>query len=282
MSENYSAILRKPWTFQLNWQSISIASILSLLLVSVVFNKNAYINSQRELFILLNNMSQTLPDGFWNNVTQMGDALVLIPFMSIICVLNTRFFAAMFGAIPLSSILTHLGKNVFSIPRPAAIIDSEKITIIGEVLKSSTSFPSGHTITIFTAASSIYFVLIRSQYLRSDMKLAFTLILFVFASLIAISRVAVGAHWPGDIVFGAVIGVISGASGEYLSRRYLSWWNWINTHKRYLGYLILGFSLLLTLSFVFGKVPGALTVCVAILISSIVGSYFSLRALIKT
>jgi len=42
----------------------------------------------------------------------------------------------------------------------------------------------------------------------------------VLAVLVAISRVAVGAHWPLDVVAGAVLGWLAGLSGAVIAHRY--------------------------------------------------------------
>lgn len=60
------------------------------------------------------------------------------------------------------------------------------------------SFPSGHTITAFACAMAVGFFLPRWR-----------LPLFALAVLIGASRVVVGAHYPSDVVAGAVIGCVS-------------------------------------------------------------------------
>jgi len=61
------------------------------------------------------------------------------------------------------------------------------------------SFPSGHAAFFFGLSTVIY----------SYNKKAGT-IAFIASSLISISRVFVGVHWPLDIVAGAAVGIISG------------------------------------------------------------------------
>lgn len=58
------------------------------------------------------------------------------------------------------------------------------------------SFPSGHTITAFAMAWTLGLFLP-----------AWRIPLFGMAILIAISRVVVGAHYPGDVLAGAVVGM---------------------------------------------------------------------------
>lgn len=66
------------------------------------------------------------------------------------------------------------------------------------------SFPSGHTITAFAGAAALGFFIPRWRPA-----------LYGAAAMIAISRVALGAHYPSDVVGGAVIGWLS----AHLARR---------------------------------------------------------------
>jgi NhaP-type Na+/H+ or K+/H+ antiporter len=94
------------------------------------------------------------------------------------------------------------------VPRPAAVL-GDTINVIGQRLNKG-SFPSGHTATAFTL------VAVLGAYLRSDRQLAGML---VAAALIGLSRVAVGAHWPLDVLGGALMGWCSGFAGVWLLQR---------------------------------------------------------------
>jgi len=66
------------------------------------------------------------------------------------------------------------------------------------VVQDLTSFPSTHTIFVFAISISLW--------LSSLRKIAWPLL--ALAILIGLSRVAVGVHYPFDIIGGAIIGVI--------------------------------------------------------------------------
>lgn len=72
------------------------------------------------------------------------------------------------------------------------------------------SFPSGHATVFFALATTLY------QYHK-----VVGICFFVFAILIALSRVVSGIHFPGDIVVGAIIGIIIGRSVFVMARRIL-------------------------------------------------------------
>ncbi|ACS81339.1 phosphatase PAP2 family protein [Maridesulfovibrio salexigens] len=57
------------------------------------------------------------------------------------------------------------------------------------------SFPSGHTLRIFSLTTAIALLLPRKKYIP-----------IILAVLIGISRVVVGKHYPSDVIFGCFIG----------------------------------------------------------------------------
>lgn len=191
-------------------------------------NQELYTTSQINLFLTLNKSLSVTPD-FWLNITELGDVAVLLPILSIFILKNIRVWAAIFGSIPLGLVLTHGNKALFEMPRPAAIIDVEQFEVVGRTLTGHTSLPSGHTITIFavmTAVLGVLFLYRKTQYLFS-----WSIFIILFTSLVAISRIAVGAHWPVDVLTGAVLGIVTGISGVYLTYKYSAWWKWMGNTK---------------------------------------------------
>lgn len=208
--------------------------LLFLFLVVVGFgfygiNKEYYTSSQIALFLEINRTLSGL-EIFWLNVTALGDALLLFPLLSFLIFKNTQAWAAFFGAIPLSVVLSRAGKAFFSIPRPAAIIEPDQFTIIGEVLKGATSLPSGHTISIFAAVSAILYIFFYGDKKVKHLRVWSVGLIFL-GSVVAISRVAVGAHWPFDLLLGAVFGFFGGLSGATLTLKYSTWWRWMTKPK---------------------------------------------------
>jgi membrane-associated phospholipid phosphatase len=70
------------------------------------------------------------------------------------------------------------------------------------------SFPSGHTATSFACATVLASFVPRAAPL-----------LYVLALAIGFSRIYVGAHWPLDVVVGAVLGSALGVALMALARR---------------------------------------------------------------
>ena len=76
---------------------------------------------------------------------------------------------------------------------PTVILDPEPLMEV----PTTSSFPSGHTSSSFACA----FVL-------SRLAPRLTVPLFVLATLIGVSRIYVGVHYPLDVLAGAVLGIL--------------------------------------------------------------------------
>jgi Membrane-associated phospholipid phosphatase len=71
------------------------------------------------------------------------------------------------------------------------------------------SFPSGHAADVWTGATILFVV-------AKQISVKFSLI--VVAILVSLSRVALGAHYPIDILVGSLIGVLIGSLCLIVSR----------------------------------------------------------------
>jgi phosphatidylglycerophosphatase B len=69
------------------------------------------------------------------------------------------------------------------------------------------SFPSGHSFNAFLLATVLAFSILRSRKLHLN---KYFFIPFIWATAIAVSRVAIGAHAPIDVTFGAAMGIFFG------------------------------------------------------------------------
>jgi len=194
--------------------------ILCSTLMGNDFSHVGYWEVQHRLFLSLNGLMSYLPDGFWANVTLLGDASVLLPLVFLLTLKIRQAWAAVISAIPLAVFSSVLGKKLAAMPRPAAVIDTGDFSIIGAVLSGSNSLPSGHTITVFAAVSAVLVALF--PHVKTRKETACIALLLVLSGIVGLSRIAVGAHWPLDIVFGAGIGVLAGIGGAMMaSRKYL-------------------------------------------------------------
>ncbi len=205
---------------------LAAAALIALDIIQI--DPRSYVDSQRDLFIRINGALAAHPS-FWLNVTQLGDALILFPLLSFLLFKSPRAWAALFAAAPIAGIFSSVAKAHFAVPRPAAVLTPDQISIAGPMLTAHTSLPSGHTITIFTGLSAVSCVTAFGGGGRRVRNCILSMA--AIGILVAVSRVAVGAHWPGDVLLGAALGIIAGLGGATLACRYPHWWAWMASPK---------------------------------------------------
>ncbi len=105
-------------------------------------------------------------------------------------------YAALIAAA-MSSIVIALTKDFWVRPRPIlALFD---VRVVGGPLFVR-SFPSGHSVTVWAASVAVCAFVPKLR-----------LVLYPLAVLTAFSRVYVGAHYPLDVLFGSLLGAVTGA-----------------------------------------------------------------------
>ncbi len=171
------------------------------------------------------------PDGFGQVLWRwMGEADILFVLLSPLLLWRPQAMMAVVAAVPVGGLFSVVFKRLIDAPRPAAVLDMAQFQVIGPVLHN-VSFPSGHTISAFAAAAAVLATLIartstslihgahQSKASPSFAVPGFAAV-FGLAVLIGFSRVAVGAHWPVDVLAGASGGWLAGLSGAWLVGRF--------------------------------------------------------------
>ncbi len=147
-----------------------------------------------------------------------GEELVLLGILGFFYWCRDKDAGKYLGEIAVMGILWNtMVKNVFCRRRP--YMDNEKINLLRPLEKDADlydaaaqgfSFPSGHS----TNAAAVYGALARFRNRRPARILAGTLMLAV-----GFSRVAVGAHFPTDVLFGWGMGLFIAFFLPWLKRR---------------------------------------------------------------
>lgn len=163
------------------------------------------------LFVAINQACLLLPAPAWTGLSLLGNTWGVLAATSPLLVLAPRLLWAWLCAVPFGVVFARLGKGFLDSPRPAAVVDNNLFRLVGEKLEVA-SMPSGHTLTAFAVASSLYFALDATGRARFAW-------LWLLAGAVGLSRIAVGAHWPGDVAVGAGLGVLAGLLGNLLWRR---------------------------------------------------------------
>jgi membrane-associated phospholipid phosphatase len=163
------------------------------------------------LFRLINAATQKLPDLFWVFFNMMGNGWGVFALLCPLLVLAPRALMATLCAGALAGVISRTLKLSLQFPRPASVLDPASFHIVGNPL-TSLAMPSGHTLTVFALATALYFSV-------PPAKRKYAIWLFVLACLAGLARVAVGAHWPADVLAGMSVGLFSGMLGATLAQR---------------------------------------------------------------
>lgn len=189
---------------QHRWASITaaIACLLSLLALVIGWRYLAVFDLHLHQSLQLIRSSGL--DRFMVQLTKLADIQTQVPLIGLICStlwLLKRYRAALYvGLVTLSAtVLNTLLKHLITRPRPELLIEP----------LSGFSFPSGHTAAGFALCLALGVLAGREQIPRG--RLIWLAIAAVPACLIAISRVYLGAHWPTDVIAGAILASLSSA-----------------------------------------------------------------------
>ncbi len=157
--------------------------------------------TNREIFLITNRLASALPSGVWAHLSLLADATAAIAVLSLFVFKYPNFAVISIWGGALLGIFGQIIKRTADIKRPAAILPDTDFQIIGDPLFAH-AFPSGHSLTALLFASCVIF------YFRP--RLAFSVAIATAGMLIASSRIAVGAHWPLDVLAGGMIGWTGG------------------------------------------------------------------------
>jgi membrane-associated phospholipid phosphatase len=192
------------------WLTLSLYASVSLLAAGVMLIHG--LNSA--VFAAVNQLAaQNLPDSVLQAVTMLGEGLWEMALVAPFLLLAPRVNVAVLYAAPFTLIVTHLPKLLLHLPRPGSI-PGEGAHLIDAPIAMNT-FPSGHSVVAGLVAAA---VILGCDFIRR--RTGMTLIVLALSCLIAWSRVAVGAHWPLDVLAGTGIGVGVGFVGVRLGSRF--------------------------------------------------------------
>lgn len=121
---------------------------------------------------------------------------ILIGILVIVAIFSKK---RIFGIVGLSGILMGMGINYlitlfYFRPRPFV---SHDVTVLIDKAPSA-SFPSDTVLIAFAAATALWMLSRKAGWL-----------FLVVAAFVAISRIFVGHHYPGDVIAGSIIGIAS-------------------------------------------------------------------------
>lgn len=136
-------------------------------------------------------------DKFMYIITDLGGAIASSIFTFSLILFGNKSWKLIgleaFVVLGISQIIVQTLKILLSRERPYNII--EKLNTFGIELKDY-SFPSGHTTASFSIAATLSLNIPE-----------ISIIVFFLASIIGISRIYLGVHYPTDVLAGIILGV---------------------------------------------------------------------------
>ena len=173
---------------------------------------------QMDQYILLfiqNHIRQEWMDWFWKGITHLGDAGIFWILLTVVLLIPKKTRKAGISAafaLVIGALITNLAvKNLVARTRPYEVIQGLQLMIEKQ---KDFSFPSGHTCASFSAAYAIYRT---KQVIPKKWGIA----AMILATVIALSRLYVGVHYPTDVLGGLVIGLFSGWAGWKLEELFM-------------------------------------------------------------
>ncbi|MBO9205163.1 MULTISPECIES: phosphatase PAP2 family protein [Niastella] len=201
-----------------------------LLIVFTISGISLAVFSSREIFFSLNSIHTLYLDTFFQNYTLLGDGVFSIAiFLILLLVERTALAMQVITSYLFSGIVSQLLKRAVQAPRPHAIISNAEYPyfIEGITHTGTTSFPSGHTTSVFALATILA--------LNTKDK-RFSLIYLITAIITGYSRIYLGQHFLADVTAGALIGTLSGLLVYWYLRQVRIEWVGVERGESYLKY----------------------------------------------
>jgi membrane-associated phospholipid phosphatase len=172
--------------------------IIFFLLLSIF----CFVSGKSDGFLLINHLHNNAFDKFFTMFTNVGNGLFVVALMLVLLVRKKMGMALQIGmGLLISGIVVQLIKHFFPCPRPQIFFAPGVIHYIAGVTRTGhSSFPSGHTATVFMLTTLLAF------YLPGRMPGLFFLMI---AILTGYSRIYLSQHFPMDVLVGSLTGVLT-------------------------------------------------------------------------
>ena len=200
----YARYAQKPWLLDLASRRFAVLTLLTLLVIGIkvfedVLSKESGPVDTAALWLIKQNTPPSLIN-FFSAVTWSGAAIFLVPATCVLCALlllmrHPREAVLLAATMTSGWALTYVLKALVNRARPE---------LWSTTWYWGSSFPSGHTLS--TAAFSTALTLIASRIWPRSRNTVLPLAV-VWISLMGLSRLVLGVHWPSDVMAAVCLGV---------------------------------------------------------------------------
>ena len=189
----------------------ALCMVISFLLISLEFNTS---------LMLAIHAYPVMPEWFWSLMNLGGDAWVVLLILLLAERRPGQLTSWVLKTWLLGAMAVQLIKHLLPMPRPAFVLGLEQLSVIDQQPMIGGSMPSGHALAA-VCCGLVLCTVFKSRGLN-QWGIALIALLSV---LVAWARVAVGAHWPADVIAGAGLACAVVAISHVWERRN-SWNHW--------------------------------------------------------
>lgn len=175
-------------------------------------------NLEIKFLKLLRNNSNNFWDSLFQIITYLGESSVLIAVLLLIYFIIDKKLGEKLMYIVFNSLfINNIVKGLIKYPRPFTYNSSLDALKIDSA--TGFSFPSGHT----QIATTLYFGIAKESKFTKKYNMNYYL-LWIIATILTIlvgfSRLLLAVHYPKDVIFGIIFGLISVYLFSYIYKRY--------------------------------------------------------------
>jgi membrane-associated phospholipid phosphatase len=186
----------KDVLFKIRYLFIPYICILcACLVIKILFTRS-------EIFFAVNGIHSDFADLIEPYITDIGDGLTIIALSVILVLFNYRAAFLMVTSYALTALTAQILKYSFDMPRPKLYFGDQlnKIHFVKDLyILTYHSFPSGHTVTAFSAGVVITY-LVKNK--------AWGVVLLFVSLMVGYSRMYLSQHFFEDVTIGSIVGVL--------------------------------------------------------------------------
>jgi membrane-associated phospholipid phosphatase len=178
---------------------------IALLFFVIAASVTIATDNKVDCFIRMNPLHERWLDIFFIGLTYLGDGIFSLLMAALVLLIwrDYRLTIHIVAAYLISGLVAQVLKRIWMAPRPRSIIDTTvyKNFLAGVTGTGFSSFPSGHTTSVFALATILV--------LHAGNKRREGVLLFI-AVLVGYSRIYLGQHFLPDVTAGALLGTCTG------------------------------------------------------------------------
>ena len=155
-----------------------------------------------EILKLLEGIRTDTLNKVFEYITMLGEEIPMVFIIAILYFAFDKKIAQKIFYITVTSLgFNGIIKNIIKLPRPFA---TNQVSCVRPDTATGYSFPSGHTQN-FATWSSVVAMKLKKTWIN--------IVAAILIILVAFSRIFLGAHFPSDVIIGAIVGILFGILG---------------------------------------------------------------------